>query len=213
MVYLNLLLSSSNWADFHLADAAFIVPHREIPQNRFTQVTYSSLNRYSIPLFRWIGSCGQRIVRILSMQTSFLTESPLDYTISRAISLHLLLSFSVCKLQYPRSIINRQFRNLHSRCCNSKLLWIIDKATLRLCIQKALILSSFITPLSALSLNVRVYWYDLTISTHFSIVTGWRNIFPIDKSFINQLVKENKITTWHLWRLKSIKCKGKEDTR
>eukprot|EP00080_Pristionchus_pacificus_P023697 PDM83717.1 lmp-2 [Pristionchus pacificus] len=40
MVYLNLLLSSSNWADFHLADAAFIVPHREIPQNRFTQMNW-----------------------------------------------------------------------------------------------------------------------------------------------------------------------------
>lgn len=50
MVYLNLLLSSSNWADFHLADAAFTVPHREIPQNRFTQVPHSSLTRYSIRL-------------------------------------------------------------------------------------------------------------------------------------------------------------------
>ncbi|GMT04637.1 hypothetical protein PENTCL1PPCAC_26811 [Pristionchus entomophagus] len=40
MVYLNLLLSSSNWADFHLADAAFTIPHREIPHNRFTQMNW-----------------------------------------------------------------------------------------------------------------------------------------------------------------------------
>lgn len=40
MVYLNLLLSSSNWADFHLADAAFNVPHREVPHNRFSQMNW-----------------------------------------------------------------------------------------------------------------------------------------------------------------------------
>ncbi|GMT32287.1 hypothetical protein PFISCL1PPCAC_23584 [Pristionchus fissidentatus] len=40
MVYLNLLLSSSNWADFHLADASFGLPHREIPHNRFTQLNW-----------------------------------------------------------------------------------------------------------------------------------------------------------------------------
>lgn len=40
MVYLNLLLSSSNWADFHLADAAFTVPHREVPHNRFNQMNW-----------------------------------------------------------------------------------------------------------------------------------------------------------------------------
>ncbi|GMR32113.1 hypothetical protein PMAYCL1PPCAC_02308, partial [Pristionchus mayeri] len=40
MVYLNMLLSSSNWADFHLSDSAYTLSHREIPHNRFREMNW-----------------------------------------------------------------------------------------------------------------------------------------------------------------------------